>query len=81
MSDDPIKKADMSYKRNKDDRIAHYESRKAVRRFTNFAQEHTDLKSFELAVVTLDSGSRRHRTIHQLQPKGIYFRRTSGSPL
>jgi hypothetical protein len=81
MSDDPIKKADMSYKRSKDDKIAHCKSRNAVGRFTNFAQEHTGLKSFEFAVVTLDAGSRRPRTIHQLQPKGIYFRRNSSSLL
>jgi hypothetical protein len=68
MSDDPIKKADMSYKRSKDDKIAHCKSRNAVGRFTNFAQEHTGLKSFEFAVVTLDAGSRRWK-IHQLRPR------------
>jgi hypothetical protein len=81
MSDDPLKKADMSYKRNRDDRLAHYKGRKAVEQFINFAQDHIVLKNIDLAFVTLDSGSQRHRTIHQLQLKGISFRRTSSSPL
>jgi hypothetical protein len=50
MSDDPVKKADMSYKRNKDDRVAHCKGRKAVERFTNFTQGHIIVpRNFEFA--------------------------------
>jgi hypothetical protein len=52
MSDDPVKKADMSYKRNKDDRVAHCKGRKAVERFTNFTQGHIIVPgNFEFAFV------------------------------
>jgi hypothetical protein len=71
MSDDPVKKADMFYKRNKEDRVSHCKGHKAVERFTNFAQEHNVLENFEFAFVELGLGSRCHRTIHQLQLKGI----------
>jgi hypothetical protein len=71
MPDDPIKKAYMSYRRSKDDRIAHCKSRKAVGRFTNFAQEHTGLKSFEFAFVTARLGL---ATLEDspTSPKGTY---------
>jgi hypothetical protein len=80
-SDDPVKKADMFYKRNKDNRVSHCKGHKAVERFTNFAQEHIVPESFEFASVKLGLGSRCHRTIHQLQPKGTSSLRTSRSRL